>query len=456
MRGRIMRSFGADAFGQMISVGMRLMLVPLFLSVWGAESYGEWLILTAVAAWFNLGDLGAQLYFVNRMTADWAAGKRQDFQRAYSTGLLFLGVASLIVVGVVILIVFLFPLSSWFELSSVDMETAKAVLLLMAFRFSISLPVGLWMGIYRAIGMQATSVMYGNLILIIQFVACACALAGGGGMLLLAALEVLPFLLLIPILAWDLKRRMPTEFSLTDLTKAQRSIMISAISPSLHFLSLQFSAALMIQGSILIFARVLGPVEVAVFSSMRIIANVMTRFIGMISHAAWPEITRLASLCEEARLSQLFRAVLSTCLFIGLLYFLVVLNFGEYLYLRWLGGVLPYEPSVMLLLSANVVLSAMWGWGGNLLMATNRHESYSRWQVLVTFVSIFLGYIGCLSHELLGGVIGLVLGQYFPMLAITVWQLTRNRLSRSARDLAVSSGLCMLILVVIYYTFYLF
>lgn len=448
MHGRIMRSFGADALGQMLNIGIRLLLVPLFLSTWGAESYGEWLILTAFAAWFSLGDLGGQLYFINRMTADWASGRRKDFQRVYSTGLALFVASSSLLFGAVAVLLAVLPASVWLGLKSLDPELAKAILLLMAFRFSISLPVGLLLGIYRAIGLQATSVMYGNLILMIQFVATALALLSGGGMLLLASLEALPFLLLIPILIWDLRRRMSNEFSLAAFNKADRTIMLSAISPSLHFLVLQLSAALMIQGSVIVLAKTLGPVEVAIFSSMRIVANVMSRFIGMFSHASWPELTRLASLGENEKLSRLFRAILLVALFAGLFYLGLIVNYGEHLYRWWLGGKLPYESTVMFLLSTQVILTVMWTWGGNLLMATNRHEGYSRLQVIVNFIALLLCYFFSLNYGLLGGVIGLFAGQYFPMLFIVIWYLTRNGWSEISRDLVISSSVCMLILFI--------
>jgi len=290
--------------------------------------------------------------------------------------------------------------------------------------------------------------MYGNLILMIQFVASALALLSGGGMLLLASLEALPFLLLIPILVWDLRRRMPSDFSLTAFNKVDRSIMVSAISPSLHFLGLQLSAALMIQGSVLVLAKTLGPVEVAIFSSMRIVANVMARFIGTISHAAWPEMTRLASLGENEKLSRLFRAVLLIALFTGLCYLVLIVNYGEHLYRWWLDGKLPYDSTVMFLLSTQVVLTVMWTWGGNLLMATNRHEGYTRWQIPVSFIALLLCYFGSLNYGLLGGVAGLFAGQYFPMLFIVTLYLAQNGWGQISRDLTISSAVGMAILLI--------
>lgn len=445
MRGRILRSFGADSLGQVLNIGIRLLLVPLFLSTWGAEAYGEWLILTALAAWFGLGDLGGQLYFINRLTADWAVGKIDVFQSVLSTGLLLFLVSSTVLFCCVLIAVNWIPVASWLGLKAVDQDLAKAILLLMALRFLATLPIGLFLGIYRAIGIQATSVMYGNLILIFQFVASALALLAGGGMLLLASLEVVPFLVVFVVVICDLRRRLPKEVSLFALASADRSILRSAISPSLHFLGLQLSAAIMIQGSVLVVAKTLGPLEVAIFSSMRIVANVMSRFMGMLSHAAWPEITRLAILGQEEKLAKLFSVVLNLALFVGLCYLILMVNFGEVLYSWWLNNNLPYDSWAMYLLSCQVVMTVLWTWGGNLLMATNHHEEYARWQLPVNLLAIFFSYWGAVEYGLLGAVAGLA-GQSLPMLLIVAWLLVKKGWKQIAYSFVITSlaGLVLL------------
>lgn len=439
MRSRILRAFGADTLGQVLNVGVRLLLVPLFLSTWGAESYGEWLILTALAAWFGLGDLGGQLYFINRLTAEWAAGRVDVFQRVLSTGMLLFLVSSTVLFGCVLIAVNWLPVASWLGLKTVNQDLARSILLLLALRFLASLPFGLFLGVYRAIGVQATSVMYGNLIVLIQFVASAFALWAGGGMLLLASLEVVPFLLVFVVVIWDLRRRLPNEVSLFALSKADKSVLLSAISPSLHFLGLQFSAAIMIQGGVLVVAKTLGPIEVAIFSSMRIVANVMSRFMSVLAHAAWPELTRLASRGQDKKLAKLFSFILNLTFFVGLCYLALITSIGELLYNLWLNQKLPYDFSVMYLLSCQVVMTVLWTWGGNLLMATNRHEEYSRWQLPINLIALIVCYWGALNLGLIGAVAGLFAAQSLPMLLVVYLLLVKKGWPQIAKNLLVVS-----------------
>ena len=437
---RILRAVGAEALGQFLNIGIRLLLVPLFLSAWGAQAYGEWLILTAVAAWFGLGDLGGQMYFVNRLTAAWAAGRRDEFQGVLATGLALFLVLPGVLLGCVVLGLMWPPFLPWLGLKAVELHVAKLVLLIMALRFLVALPVGLLLGVYRATGAQATSVMYENLMLVIQFVGSALALLAGAGMVVLASLEVLPLLVVTAFVYGNLRRRLPPDIRLSALGHANRVVLREAVSPSLHFLGLQLATAVFIQGSVIAVSRTLGPVEVAVFSSMRTVSNLVSRFVSMISRSVWPEFTRLASTGQSEKLTYLFKTVLLLGLLTGVVYLVLIQNFGEVAYQWWLNHQLPYDPIVMFLMGCLVVLTNMWTLGSNLLLATNAHEEYVRLQLPVSLFALWLCYVGAAQYGLSGAVMGLILGQSILMTGATILLLKRKGWGKSAACLLQTSA----------------
>jgi O-antigen/teichoic acid export membrane protein len=447
IKGRVIRACGANTVGHFLHIGVRLLLVPLFLRAWGAETYGEWLILTAAAAWFHFGDLGGQMYFVNRLTADYSASRYDFFQKIYSTGMLFFLCSSFILILCVLCVLIMTPIVDWFGLTHISRPLVIAILGLMATRFFIALPAGLLLGVYRAIGKQATSIMYANLIALIHLATSAAVLLVGGGMLWLAALEVMPVFIVGLVIFCDLRKRLPERLSLTALGMADKSILLKSIKPSLHFLSLQFSQALMIQGSVLVLAKVLGPVEVAIFSTMRVIANVMQKVIGTLINSVWPEIIRLTMLKNDLTLFRLVRGILGVSLFAGVCYLFIVVNAGEFLYNSWLSKKLPYDYIVMYVLSFQVVFNVFWTWGGNVLMATNRHEEYARAQIPCYLFALAVCYMGAEHYGLRGGVMGLFAGQSLPMLFIVVWFLIKKGWSNMAWSLMIASGLGVVLML---------
>lgn len=430
---RISHSVGAETLGQALNVVMRVILVPLFISAWGAEAYGEWLILTAVVAWFSLGDFGGQLYYVNRLTEEWAKKNNRGFQEVFSTGLSVFLVSSFIIFLFSVAGIYFLPVEGWSKLKTISPWELNAIVLLMVFRFLIALPIGLFQGVYRAIGLQGTSVMYSNMMLLIQFLASTYALLQGATMIWLALIEVVPFLLVLLVIIWDLNRRMPKEFQVTNIRGASYSVFRESISPSIHFLVLQVSMGLLIQGVILVIANVLGPIEVAIFSSMRIVANVMSRFMGMIANAAWPEVTKLAASNAGLKLLQLFKVVHMLTLYFGACYLFLIANFGSELFEWWLSGNLAFDFWVMYLLVCQVLLGALVTWGSNILMATNNHEEFVRWQLAINIGTLVATYIGCVEFGIVGGVILLTAIQFIPQALLVYKMLLKNKFDLIAK-----------------------
>ena len=56
---RLFRGIGANFLGQIINIASRIVLVPLFLLAWGADIYGEWLLLSSMVAYLSLTEMGA-------------------------------------------------------------------------------------------------------------------------------------------------------------------------------------------------------------------------------------------------------------------------------------------------------------------------------------------------------------------------------------------------------------
>lgn len=431
MRGRILRGIGAGIVGQALNIVGRLLMVPLFLAAWGVQAYGEWLILSSAAAWLALGDLGGQVYFVNRLTAEWAQGARDAFERTLSTGFLLF----LLVPGGLFALFALFalaaPLGQWMGLVSTLPEVVRSVLLLLALQVAVALPQGLLFGIYRAIGAQATSIMLGNAILGLQLAASGGVLLSGGGMVAMAIVQILPTLVVAAWAILDLRVRLPGVRLFTP-TLVDAELARQSFRPSLQFLGIQLAQALVIQGSVLTIGRTLGATEVVMFSTIRTLFNLAKQILGLMSHSAWPEFTRLEAAREKMRLCLLFKTVLRISLLATVVYMTAMEVVGQELMDRWLGGRLPYDATVTRLFSTYILLNVFWALAGNVLMATNRHAALARAQIVIAALAIVLCYVGAKYWGLPGAVGGLIIGEALPLCLIVTYLLVRQKVGVSA------------------------
>lgn len=79
---RILHGIGANGYGLLVTVVVQLAGVPILLHAWGAQLYGEWLILAAIPTYLSMTDLGFSQSAGNDMTAHVARGKCAEAQAA--------------------------------------------------------------------------------------------------------------------------------------------------------------------------------------------------------------------------------------------------------------------------------------------------------------------------------------------------------------------------------------
>jgi O-antigen/teichoic acid export membrane protein len=282
--------------------------------------------------------------------------------------------------------------------------------------------------------------------ILVQFLASIYALLHGASMIWLAIIEIIPFLLILLVIFWDLKRRLPKDFLLTNLRSSSCSVFHKSISPSIHFFVLQLSTGMMIQGVILVIANVLGPVAVAIFSSMRIMANVMSRFMGMIANAAWPEVTKLAAASSSIKLLQLFRIAQILFLYFGSFYLFLITSYGKVLFEWWLGDTLSFDFWLMYFLGCQVLLLSLINWGSSILMATNNHEELVRWQFVINLTALGITYIACLKFGIIGGVIFLIMSQLIPQAFFVYKILLKKKFDLIAKNFLIALIIAILLL----------
>src|SRR5215468_6532456 len=441
MHGRILRAVGAGLVGQVLNIGGRLLLLPLFLTLWGAQAYGEWLIMSSATMWLAVADLGGQVYFVNRLTAEWTRNAQKEFERTLATGFVFF-----LIVGCLLLLFALislnWPIAVWLGIVATPHDVVTIVLLLLAFQIAISLPQGLLLGIFRAVGAQATSTMLGNAILVFQMIASCMVLLLGGGMVAMAVVQILPVLAVSGWAAVDLRVRL-RGIRLFAVSLASADVARQAFRPSLNFFGIQLAQAVVIQGSVLTVGHTLGAVDVAIFSTARMLVNLAKQFLGLISHSAWPEFTRLEAAQDTVGLSRLFKVVLRVSMLVAIAYVAVIETAGQELMGAWLRGQLTYDAGVVRLFSIYILFSVFGTVASNVLMATNRHITLARWQLAGSLIALAMCYAGTTLSGLSGGTAGLIIGEAVPLYAIGSYLLARQNIGVSARSLLQESLLLL-------------
>lgn len=388
-RQRILEGLAAHGFGQGVTIGTQLLLVPLFFRLWGAERYGEWLLLSAIPAYLVLADLGIGSAAANEMAMRAGAGDRPGAQQTFrgaqavawlaALGVLVLGgVAAAVCVG-----------WGWPSLTHLSAREAAAVLWLLCLQVALGFSGGVVQAGFRCAGFNGLGTTWANVSRLLEGLASAAVLVAGAGALALclATLAVRALLL-----GWQwvlLRRRCLWLFE--PRQAADAGLVRRLLWPSLAFMAFPVGLALALQGPILIIGGLFGPAAVATFSAMRTLARLPVQFTNVLNAAVAPEVSRAHGQAMPGAVQRLHRRAWWATAGFGLLACGALAWLGPWLGTWWLGEGRHDQGLLVGLLLVSWV-SAVWNVSSIVLTATNRHVRLSAVFLAVNALGLALAW----------------------------------------------------------------
>lgn len=380
----------ASGAGQLVGIVGQLLLVPLFLEAWGIALYGEWLTLTAAIGYLAALDLGLQTYVINRMNATYARGELDNYTRILHSALHWSLLLVLVAVPLVVLTLVYTPLFEVLDFSRTSHNTVVWVGGLLALHMAISIPQGLISGIYRSIGEFPRGAFIAAFQRTLHLAVTAAALVCGLSLVHVAALWLLP---VVGVTAWvlsDLKERHPN----IQVGLAQRDLRLalSFLAPSGMFFLLQLALLLSLQGSVMLTGALFGAATVAVFVSLRTLANLARQLMSLVTHALWPELTALEARGEYAVMASIHLFAIKATSLLGFVAAILLHFVGGDLVAMWTGGRLTFDSDLMSAFALLVALQTPWMTSMYFLLATNRHAKVSLLMLAASVSGLLLAW----------------------------------------------------------------
>jgi O-antigen/teichoic acid export membrane protein len=143
---------------------------------------------------------------------------------------------------------------------------------------------------------------------------------------------------------------------------------------------------------------------------MRTIVNMIRSFLDQLSHAAWPEMTRLDAQQDIDKFLVLFRVILRSALVASVIFITIFHFFGGFIYHFWLRKTVPFQQPVMDLFLIYMAQFIFWLTCSHPLQATNRHHTLSKMLFAASILTIALAYLGGRHFGLPGIVLGMIIG----------------------------------------------
>jgi O-antigen/teichoic acid export membrane protein len=371
VRSRLRKGFSANIYNQFVTVIVQLVGVPILLHAWGAQLYGEWLILFAIPAYLSMTDLGFSQSAANDMTARVACGDRAGALSVFQSLIALVYLSITIVFILSSLLVFGLPLEKWINAGALRIVEVRWVLWLLAAEVFARLPDGINHAGFRSTGDYSFHVVLHGTMRLIQFASLWLAALNGGG--LVAAAAAFFGVRLIGTVAFALLLKQRHPWLIYGLRHADRIELRRLFKPALANVAIPLAQGLNIQGMVLAVGAVLGPIAVVVFSTLRTLTRLVLQIVYSVSHAAEPELAAAYGSKDRALGKSLFVNTLSAGLWLAVFAAAGLALFGDSILSIWTHGKVAMDRMLFAWLLASSVASVLWYGSLIALKAANKH-----------------------------------------------------------------------------------
>lgn len=417
----------AQFYGQAVTIGTQLVVLPLMLWLWGIERYGAWLIISALPTYLAMGDLGFAQIAGNDMTMRVAKGDAVGAVMVNQTAWLFVGGVCILLLIVSALFVALVPIADIFAITGADApDVALATFALAAIAIA-SLAFAVIGGAMRAVGhywlcvaTMATAQLIGAILLVL-------AAFAGFGFVDVAALTLIGHACVLLVASMVFCRAYP-QF-MPHIGKADLGYLRDMLRPSLAYMSYLASQAISIQGMSLVIGAVLGPPAVVVLNAIRTLTRLGRLAAALLIHALEPIFGQLIAQGESARARRVFRDLLLAAAIGTALYVCGMILSGEPFLAWWTHGAVVGETAFFRLMIFAVMCEVFWFALQTPFVSTNRHGVFAPWFLGLASASLLLSWAGA-ERWGVAAAGGAMLALHAAMLAITLVFIARRGILR--------------------------
>jgi O-antigen/teichoic acid export membrane protein len=393
-RRRIWGTLVGNVFGRLMRVAEQLLLVPLFLAVWGPEKYGEWIALNAISMFVSLGNFGIAHAGMSDIVLRYAGGDRRAAARSFVTSVVLLTLVIGAVYALLNVALQIFDLHDVISLHVLGYPEARLVILIVMLSMLLNFYGEPFNGVISAaIGAAVPSLLIA-VAKAIELLGMAAALMISGKPVVVAAMSLvatLIFLAMNIVVAW---RNAPwISFSIRDFDMAALQRTWKA---SLGFFAL-LTCISVFAGQLprLIVFHYFGGAVLAVFSVFVIYTRAARMLAITMSQAAQVEIGRAFAHGLMDEVQKLIETILGSALGIAGLILIAEIAAAPVVIPIWTHGHVPVAWSILLPLALAALAGAYFDATTAAVSALNR----------VGLVAA--GYGVCLAIGLLGGIAAL-------------------------------------------------
>lgn len=369
----IRKNFLASGFGFSVQLCNQILIVPFFLTLWGVEEYGDWILLTAIANIFGMTDAGLNSVTQNRFSIDYAQKKYETCRSLLTNNLLlifFVGILSLL--GCITYL-FFWNIKTGLGLHTVSEAIAQGVFLLMTLSVFIKMIGTVLDSIYRATSQAYKAILIGQINIILNLIAIISGIVIFHSMIYIAYMFVISDICIVLYKFIKIQSLFPytPKWKYHD-TKLFKELLF----PSLAFMGYPISNIMIYQGFTILVNKFLGVEAMLGYNTIRTLTSFVRKIINIIQSSIWPEYSIAYGKNDINRMRNLHRKAFSIAFPLTIIITIFIMIFGKTIYEIWTNNKIAFDYSLAFSFCFLTIIRNLWDTSNVVMIATNKHVQF--------------------------------------------------------------------------------
>lgn len=389
---RVSRGIAANVYDKLIIAGVQIALVPILAIHWGLATYGAWVLLATIPSFLSVSDFGFATAAGTQMTMLVAQGRRDEAVRVFQSAWAVILPICALVLTVALLACWLVPAGMLPTAPGFATDDARVTLALLSAYGLMSLQGSIFNAGFRCQGLFAlgtfwfaNTLLAENLLLVAAVLLLGASPAVGAAALLVGRTAAL--------VAQNVLLRHYGPWLRIGLGEARRDTARSLLSPAIAIMMLPLSQASFLQGTAIALGAAAGPIAVPAFTAARTLSRIGLQMTQLLVHAIMPEYSSAVAREDRRGQAMMLAATLASAAIVLVPFALVLALFGPRLVALWTHGEIIASRGLMIVMALTVVLGGFWNPVSNLILAMNRHASFSYPFVVLALLTMPVSYI---------------------------------------------------------------
>lgn len=386
----------------------RIVLVPFYLSAWGAGIYGDWLTLTAVASVFALSNLGMGSAASNAFVVRYAQGEYEGSAQAISSGRFMLNLLVLFALFLGGGAILLLRKLGIFQDMEVGQDVAALVVMMMLMSCMINFHAYLQHSWFRAARKMHYAMIIQTSGILVRILLTVVILWFGGGMAWVVGMNVSTNIVELFITRRIGESLLPniSALKIKPCPMEMKAFFLKGVA----FMGEPLRLAISLQGVIFIIRALLGAEFVALFGTLRTLGNCFAQLYISFQNSIFPEFQYAYWNGNKGLAKTLFIFALLGAIAVGVVGGCLLLVGGEWFYLHWTASELSAPEKIWFVMSLWLLVGALWLPSEMVMRAVNIPETVARAGLVSCALVALASYVFVEGLGVMGAFIGLLVG----------------------------------------------